>query len=132
MSVHPAYFETRFRVDAAPSAWPAEFVILSAHATTGERWPDVENERAHAALLRELADLGVWMLQLTGFSPTTGHAEPSVAAELDLARARAIGRRFRQDAIYHVRDDALSVTRCGEADPLVPVGSFAARVVVGR
>jgi hypothetical protein len=130
--VHPAYFETRFRVDAPPPVWPSGFVILSAHATTGERWPDAVSARAHRALVDELTELGVWTIPLTGFSPTTGHAEPSIAVELDLDRARAIGRRFRQEAIYHVRDDALFVTLCDARAPLVPVGSFVERIVEER
>jgi hypothetical protein len=109
--------------------WPKEFVILSAYATTGERWSDEANERAHRALVAELAGLCVWMFEVTGFSPTTDHAEPGFAVEVDLEQARAIGRRFRQDAIYHVRGDVLSVTHCDEGDALVRVGSFAERVV---
>ena len=130
--MHSAYFETRFRVETPPRAWPFEFVILSAHATTGERWSDRRNARAHRALLDELAGLGVWTLELIGFSPTADHAEPSVAAVVDLDVACEIGRRYRQDAIYHVRGDVLAVTHCDERRALVPVGSFAARLVRDR
>jgi hypothetical protein len=38
MPLDPAYFETRFRCDGPLPVWPTRFAIISAHATTGERW----------------------------------------------------------------------------------------------
>src|SRR6516225_1853575 len=58
---------------------------------------------------------GGWMVRLFGYSPTSGHAEPSWAADLPLDEGCNIGQRFRQDAIYHVKNDELSVTRCDES-----------------
>jgi hypothetical protein len=103
-------------------------VIVSAYATTGERWTDAQNERADRALHGELTARDVWTQRITGFSPDTGHAEPSWATELSLAEARDLGRRFRQDAIYHVLGDRLSVTRCDPPGPVVAVGEFRVRL----
>jgi hypothetical protein len=72
----------------------------------------------------------VWRQSVVGYAPGTGHAEPSWAAEVPLDAAREIGRRFRQDAIFHVRGDLLSVTKCDDGAPLVPVGAFGERVEV--
>lgn len=131
--MHPAYFNTRFHLaeEEAPD-WPGEFVILSAYATTGERWSPDENDAASEALHEALLGRDVWIAYLTGYAPDSGHAEPSYATDLTLDDARALGRRFRQDAIFHVRGDDLFVTRCLEDPELVAVGSFRERVDVGR
>ncbi|MDA0313279.1 MAG: DUF3293 domain-containing protein, partial [Gemmatimonadetes bacterium] len=121
--MHSAYFETRFIVSAEPTDWPDEFVIVSAHATTGERWTTEENEGAHLELLQEVERLGARVGTVVGFSPTTGHAEPSVVAKLPLSTGCDLGMRFRQDAIYHVLGDQLSVTYCDDRRGLVPVGA---------
>jgi hypothetical protein len=126
--MHPAYFETRFRPSEPVSDWPAEFVILSAYATTGQAWTPQENEAADHRLEMELRERGGFLARVTGYSPASGHAEPSWASDVALEEARKIGERFRQDAIYHVRNDDLSVTRCTQQSPLVHVGSFRSRL----
>jgi hypothetical protein len=127
--LHPAYFQTRFRQEADQRTdWPEQFAIISAHATTGEQWSAEQNKTAHEALGHELERLDVWIASVTGYSPETGHAEPSYAAVLPLDEARALGRQFQQDAIFHVRGDELSLTRCHECSQVVPVGSFRERL----
>lgn len=131
--MHPAYFNTRFHLaEEKTPDWAEEFVIISAYATTGERWTAEENDAADEALHDALLGRNIWIAYLTGYAPDSGHAEPSYAADLALDDARALGRRFRQDAIFHVRGDDLSVTRCLEDSELVAVGSFRERVDVGR
>lgn len=129
--MHPAYFETRFRLPGAEPAWPAEFVIVSAYATTGQQWTDAENQAADRRLEAELASRGGWHCRVTGFSPATGHAEPSFAADISLSEARQLGARFHQDAIYHVAGDRLSVVHCQGPAELVAVGPFRERVHAG-
>ena len=80
--VSPVYFGTHFRVPASVPDWPPEFVIVTAYATTGERWTAAENEAADRRLTEELRLLGVWTARITGYSPQTGHAEPGWAAVL--------------------------------------------------
>ncbi len=126
--LHPAYFTTRFHTEAAVPAWPAEFVILSACATTGETWSAERTAQADRALESELRERSTWVVRITGSSPSGDHAEPSWAAILPLPDALDVGRRFLQDALYIVRGDALSVTRCSDDAPLVHVGSFAAHL----
>jgi len=126
--VNPAYFEVRFRTGEPIVPWPREFAIITAFATTGESWPREENEAADRELESELATRGVWFARVTGYSPASGHAEPGWAAELPIDDARRVGRRFRQDAIYLVRGDELSVTRCDDGQALAPVGRFRERV----
>ena len=122
----PAYFEVRFRA-TGPAAWPARFVIVTAWATTGERWTDAENRAADASLLARLRELGIVPVRVTGYAAATGHTEPGWAIDLDVAAALRLGCEFRQHAIYAVDGDALRVLRCADAREAT-VGSFRERL----
>jgi len=124
---HAAYLETRFRTPAMVSRWPDRFVILSAFATTGETWTDERNDAADQALGRELRGRG-WLARIVGYSPSSGHAEPSWAVEMPIRQAREVGSRFKQDAIFAVRGNRLRVIRCGESCLSAVVGSFLERL----
>jgi type I restriction system adenine methylase HsdM len=127
--MHPAYAETHFQ---QPEPWedsPAEFAIITAHATTGEQWSDAENAVADETLEAELKKSAPWVRRLTGYSPATGHAEKGWAVALPFDAVCEVGLRFRQDAIYYIRKDCVAVSFC---DPKrrapVEIGSFRARV----
>lgn len=124
----PAYFETHFDAHGFTGPWPQEFVIISAYATTGENWLPVENEKADHQLERELERFNVWRHRITGFSPSTGHAEPGWAVELSFPEGCDLGKKFHQDAIYHVRDNHLSVSYCDERRHKIPVAAFRERL----
>ena len=126
--LNPNYFETHFRTPAPIPDWPPEFVIVTAYATTGERWTSAEIEAADRRLSAELQQLGVWMARITGYSPRTGHAERGWAAVLAFDAACDLGLRYRQDAIYHASGDMLFVSHCDERRKLVTVGPFRERV----
>lgn len=126
--MHPAYFDTRFRVEHLPEQWPARFVILSAWATTGQQWTQDKNEVADQKLAQWLADGGGWYHRITGYSPLTGHAEPSWAIVLPLDEACDLGQAFQQDALYYIDDDMLYVTHCDQRRSLRYVGSFRQRL----
>ena len=120
------YFDVRFRAPG-PAAWPARFVIVTAWATTGERWTDAENHRADAALLGRIQELGATPIRVTGYAPATGHAEPGWALDLDPDPALRLGSEFRQHAIYAVAGDTLCVLHCADAREAT-VGSFRERL----
>ena len=124
----PPYFTVRFRTEAAAIDWPAQFVIITAYATTGERWDAAREVAADAALAETLEALGVWYTRITGYTPETGHAEPGWAAALSLEAGCELGLRFAQDAIYVVEGDALGVTFCDARRGVVPVGAFRERL----
>ncbi len=126
--MNPAYFETRFRLAAPAPEWPTEFAIVSAWATTGEQWSQARNEMADAELEAELRRRKRWMVRITGYSPTTDHAEPSWAAEMSLAEARALGARYLQDAIYFVAGDELFVSACQGQRGATRVAAFSDRL----
>jgi len=122
------YFETRFRLEGAISEWPDQFVIVSAYHTTGERWPDEVNQASDRLLEQELRQHSDWLVRITGYSPTTNHAEPGWAFVMPLSDACDLGLRYKQDAIYHVHNNQLSVSFCDERRALVPVGEFKSRL----
>lgn len=127
---NPLYATALFHVTALPARWPAEFVIVTAYAPTGQKWSDDKNIAADQHLEAELRSLDVWRLRITGYSPDTGHAEPGWAIELSLGVGRKIGRKFGQDAIFVVRADALGYARCKEEGDVTWFGTFRQRVSV--
>jgi hypothetical protein len=130
--MNPAYFETRFRLSEPPPAWPQEFVIISAYATTGQAWTASDNEAADHRLASELGNGKGWLVRIVGYSPTSGHAEPSWAVALSLDEGCALGGTYRQDAIYHIKNDALSVRCCGPSGEFARIGSFRQRLDVAN
>ena len=124
----PAYFETHFQQEGSNTDWRSEFAIVTAYNTTGEIWSSERNSAADRDLTAELAAMGVWRRRITGYSPSTGHAEPGWAVELSLDAACDLGLRYKQDAIYYVTGDQLWVSFCDDRRQLVRVGSFADRL----
>src|SRR5207248_2109075 len=97
-----AYFETHFASEEECGSWPRQFAIITAYATTGEKWTKIECETADKALELELRRGNRWLRRITGYSPITGHAEPGWAVDIAFEAACDLGLRFRQDAIYFV------------------------------
>jgi len=127
--MHPAYFETRFLVGLPERPLPDPGVILSAYATTGSTWPRAVNHDADTRLTAHLHRLGLAPLhRLIGYSPTTGHAEPSWLVALDRERGASIGGLFRQDAIYLVENGLLAVVPCTNPGCVHDVAPFAERL----
>lgn len=124
----PVYFETRFRVDAPVGNWPSKFAIVTAYAPTGQHWAPERSLAADGVLKTELLRVCGSVVRVTGYSPSTGHAEPGWAASVPFDLACDLGRAFLQDAVYYVTADELFVTFCDERRALVPVGPFRERV----
>jgi hypothetical protein len=106
------------------------FVIITAWPTTGEDWPLAESAAADERLQLRLRTQGRNPIRITGYSPVTGHAEPGWVAELAPDEGLAIGREFRQHAIYAVNGDALQVLCCADGQTAA-VGGFRERVDAG-
>lgn len=128
---HPAYLETHFRQEHPFLNWPEEFAIITAFATTGETWTVEQNESADRALEDELQASGRCYQRLTGYSPTTGHAEPGWAVEMTLSDACDLGLRYLQHAIYFVSGDELRVILCVEPREWFLIGRFRERLQYG-
>ncbi|HQZ29952.1 MAG: DUF3293 domain-containing protein [Verrucomicrobiales bacterium] len=128
--LHDAYFVTHFRCPELPESWPDEFAVITAYATTGESWTAEENEEADRHLKEALEATALSPIRITGYSPDTGHSEPGWAVALPLEAACDLGVQFKQDAIYWVSGNQLSVTLCDDRRALVPVDTFRNRVSV--
>lgn len=124
------YFSVRFRVHRAPRSWPHAFAIITAHATTGEHWPQARNRAADRRLRRHLSALAPGIVRITGYAPCSGHAEPGWAAPCSFEQGCDTGLAFLQDAIYFVEGDALYVSHCDARRRRVRVGAFRARLDV--
>lgn len=108
------YYSVRFKTNEPVTHWPTHFVIVTGWATTGEVWTAAENKLANLRLEAELAGSGRWLAPITGYSSETGHGEPGFAVVMTPDEGTALGRRYRQDAIYVVRDGSLWVRYCGD------------------
>ena len=122
------YFETHFRISDFVPEWPESFIIITAYATTGRQWTDAQNASADRQLEHELKSTGLLVARVTGYSPETGHAEPGWAAGISWQEACDLGVKYKQDAIYVVKNDDLYVTFCDERRTLVPIGAFRERL----
>ena len=118
--MNPIYLETRFKrggendptFDELESL-PSEFAIITAYATTGEHWSDAKNNEADKQLKTYLDSQFSCVKRITGYSPSTGHAEPGWLVNCSFAQGCDIGLFFKQDAIYWGETGQLFVSYCG-------------------
>ncbi len=122
--MNPIYFDTFFSCDEPFINQPDEFAVITAYATTGEKWSDEKNFQADNALKEFLDARFKWVKRITGYAPETGHAEPGWAVDCGWLESCEVGLRFNQDAIYYVTGDKLSVSYCDERREMVYVGGF--------
>ncbi len=123
-SLPDVYFQTRFRSSAPVLQWPKAFAIITAWPTTGEIWSEEEIQIQAKRLQEVLEQRETWRVELTGYSPENGHAEPGWAVELNFDEACTLGLCFRQHALYWVVEDQLFVSLCDSERQCVEVGSF--------
>ena len=126
--MNPIYLNTHFSTEEEINDWPNEFAIITAYATTGEDWPAQQNNSADAALEQKLKDNFGWVKRVTGYSPQSGHSEPGWAVNSGWSQACTLGVQFKQDAIYSVSNNVLSVSYCDDRRKEVYVGTFLDRV----
>ena len=126
--MNPEYYKTRFRTKEPKIQFPEEFIIITAYPTTGETWDQSRINESDQKLEKELKLRKSWMLRIEGYSPETGHAEPGWVTIMPLDEGRKLGLQFKQDAIFHVWKDVLSVIHCDPKGELVEIGSFRQRL----
>lgn len=126
--MNPIYLDTYFSCQENIDNWPLEFAVITAYATTGESWTDFQNNQADTELESYLETSSTWLKRLTGYSPDTGHTEPGWAADISWEQACDIGLKFKQDAIYFVSSNTLTVSYCDTRRNPVYVGEYLKRL----
>ena len=118
--MNPIYLETHFKRGGENDptfneleSLPSEFAIITAYATTGEHWSDARNNEADKQLKTYLDSQFSCVKRITGYSPSTGHAEPGWLVNCSFAQGCDIGLSFKQDAIYWGGTGQLFVSYCG-------------------
>ena len=117
------YHQTQFVTEPKGASTPDHFFIITAHNPCGQAAPDQKNDENNALLL-ETIQASKW-----NCFPVTGqcedHAEPGFGVECTRAEAIALGKQFRQDAIYEILNDEVILVDCQEteADEIVGIWS---------
>ena len=110
--INPLYLSTFLDLGPDWSEQPKEFAIISAYATTGEKWSAERNQQADKRLYERLVREKTWLRRVTGYAPDTDHNEPCWAVSMSFTEACDLGEEFLQDAIYYVEGDQLYVSHC--------------------
>ena len=95
-----------------PGEAPAEFWVIAAWNPDGHDRPEAENNSADEELRRVLLDRGLNFFRITGSSPDESHAEPGWGIVTDEITALNLGRRFRQEAVFHFNVTGIDLVNC--------------------
>lgn len=128
MPLPPEYLSTVFIVDDPPDPLPTAFAIVTAWNPEGVTADEAANRRADDVLHRELVELGLAPIRVTGCSPDLSHREPGWAVVISKVEAIALGRRHRQLAVWWIQDEELILVDCATGEEN-RVASFSERIV---
>src|SRR5690348_4961826 len=110
--MHQEYLNTLFRIPQEPPSWPAEFVIVTAFNPEGASKGAEQNHRFDSELTLHLQQTGLQFWRVNGGSPDFSHVEPGYAVETDLQTGLDIGKKFRQIAIFWIKEGNLILVDC--------------------
>jgi hypothetical protein len=92
---------------------PAEVYVVTAWNADGLPLPRSVNDDANDALAAQIQSSGGAYLRALGYSPDDVHREPSFLVwDIDRDGAIALGRMFRQDAIFALTSDDVILLSC--------------------
>jgi Protein of unknown function (DUF3293) len=127
----PEYREARFMADRG--SLPQDFHIVTAFNPNGDLLSAEENARLSDSLRRVLESRKMTFFPITGGSPDGVHREEGFAiVGISRGEALALGREFRQNAIFEVCSGVLGVIGCtsGKSEE---IGSMNGRIgLLGR
>ena len=126
--INPLYLSTFLDLGPDWSEQPKEFAIISAYATTGEKWSTERNQQADERLQKQLVEKGAWLRSVTGYAPDTGNNEPYWATAISFDEGCDIGEEFLQDAIYYVEGDQLYVSHCDSRRAKTSISKFSLKI----
>jgi hypothetical protein len=116
--LNPAYNETLFRYITINR--PRDFWVVTAYNPDGTTTGSSDNIVADEKLQVALEQLGVTPFRIIGMSPDLRHAEPGWGFPASQSTALEIGRRFRQEAVFHFTEGRIDLVDCenGEGQSL--------------
>ena len=121
------YYKTRFTLGSAADPLPESFAVITAWNPMDKAWSERMNRAADNRLRRLLKRQGIPHFRVVGGAAETSHHEPGWAVVIDLKRALAIGRRYRQRAIWWIKDDQLELIS-SDGEIVESMGTFSERV----
>lgn len=126
--IRPEYLSTVFKASKPTAGWPGRFAIITAWNPDGHMQNQFENERANADLENHFSKLKLNYWKVTGCSPDLLHEEVGFGVEVTLLDALTIGRHYRQEAVFWVEKNQLSVVSCvWEIE--IPIGSWESKII---
>jgi Protein of unknown function (DUF3293) len=124
----PQYLQTFFQTPCKPQPLPLEFIIITACNPEGRNYPQPENDRYDAGLAAHLTQQALSFWRVNGGSKDFSHVEPGYAVETDFKNGLQLGRRFKQEAIFWVRQGKLFLVECATGAE-TPMGTFESRII---
>jgi hypothetical protein len=116
------YYQTQFVTRLEGASSPDHFFIITAHNPFGEVAPDEKNDEKNALLLEAIQASKWSCFPITG--QCEDHAEAGFGVVCSRAEAIALGKQFRQDAIYEICDDQVVLVDCQETEVDEMVGTW--------
>lgn len=108
--MNPAYHDTVF--EYIPTGKPPDFWVITAYNPDGKDADPADNIAADYRLREEIESLGLVPFRLIGRSPDSSHAEPGWGVPCDESTALEIGRRYRQEAVFHFTVGRIELVDC--------------------
>lgn len=113
--MNPAYRQVRFRIDPRGVKRSDTFAIITPWNPDGLPAALEKNQEASGRLQSRLERMGLPWFSVTGGSPDFAHVEPGFGvADITRNEAVALGRDFRQEAIFWVEGGAVFLVSCRE------------------
>ncbi len=116
------YTITRFLLGREGTVVPDHFFIVTGHNPFGQTVSREENIRVNEILCREIEHESWPYFAVTG--RCADHAEDGFGIVCSRDEAVMLGRKFRQEAIYEVRNDQVLLVDCRNEEEDVFVGCW--------
>jgi Protein of unknown function (DUF3293) len=127
--MNPAYHETVF--EFIPNGKTQDFWVITAYNPDGKPSDAGDNLAADSNLREEIASLGFVPFRVIGRSPDSSHAEPGWGFPCDEATALEIGKRYRQEAVFHFTAGRIDLVDC-ESGSHESLGNPSSRILDPR
>lgn len=108
--MNPAYHDTVF--ETFPTGDMSDFWVITAFNPDGKDAATEDNLAADTRLRAEIVEIGITPFRIIGMSRDESHAEPGWGFPCDETAAMEIGRRYRQEAVFHFNVGRIDLVDC--------------------